>query len=128
MNFLYFNKLDFLKNFVIILRACPRLTRPTRFASFGSFGRVGLHLPTLLLGGILWGLRFAHPQRQCRLSPPNIGGVSEGRGGFATPNIGGVSEGRGGFAALRIPHAHNETNTKASNTILSFTYNPMLGI
>ena len=38
-------------------------------------------------------------------APPNIGGVSEGRGGFAPPNIGGVSEGRGGFAALRIPHA-----------------------
>ena len=38
-------------------------------------------------------------------APPNIGGVSEGRGGFAPPNIGEVSEGRGGFAALRIPHA-----------------------
>ena len=38
-------------------------------------------------------------------APPNLGGVSEGRGGFAPPNIGGVSEGRGGFAALRIPHA-----------------------
>jgi len=40
-------------------------------------------------------------------APPNIGGVSEGRGGFAPPNIGGVSEGRGGFGALRIPHAHS---------------------
>jgi len=31
---------------------------------------------------------------------PNKGSVA-----FAPPNIGGVSEGRGGFAALRIPHA-----------------------
>ena len=43
-------------------------------------------------------------------APPNIGGVSEGRGGFAPPNIGGVSEGRGGFAALRIPHASHIIN------------------
>ena len=43
-------------------------------------------------------------------APPNIGGVSEGRGGFAPPNIGGVSEGRGGFVALSIPHAIQFTN------------------
>jgi len=42
-------------------------------------------------------------------APPNIGGVSEGRGGFAPPNIGGVSEGRGGFGALRVPHASFRT-------------------
>ena len=29
----------------------------------------------------------------------------KGSAAFAPPNIGGVSEGRGGFAALRIPHA-----------------------
>jgi hypothetical protein len=30
----------------------------------------------------------------------------EGSAAFAPPNIGGVSEGRGGFAALRISHAY----------------------
>jgi len=29
----------------------------------------------------------------------------KGSAASAPPNIGGVSEGRGGFAALRIPHA-----------------------
>jgi hypothetical protein len=29
----------------------------------------------------------------------------KGSAAFAPPNIGGVSEGRGGFGALRIPHA-----------------------
>jgi len=53
---------------------------------------------------------------QQSFAPPNIGGVSEGRGGFAPPNIGGVSEGRGGFAALRFPHAYTTT----SNSILIF--------
>jgi len=48
------------------------------------------------------------PKGSAASSPPNIGGVSEGRGGFAPPNIGGVSEGRGGFAALRPPHANTE--------------------
>jgi hypothetical protein len=31
--------------------------------------------------------------------------AKKGIAAFAPPNIGGVSEGRGGFAALRIPHA-----------------------
>jgi len=50
--------------------------------------------------------RSLSPKGSAAFAPPNIGGVSEGRGGFAPPNIGGVSEGRGGFAALRIPHSN----------------------
>jgi len=75
--------------------------------------RVGVYLPSLLLGGVQPPFppirrdtgRSLTPKGSAGFAPPNIGGVSEGRGGFAPPNIGGVSEGRGGFAALRVPHA-----------------------
>jgi hypothetical protein len=71
----------------MFFRACPSLCS----------GRAAPPFPPIRRDiGRLLGTAFA---------PPNIGGVSEGRGGFAPPNIGGVSEGRGGFAALRIPHA-----------------------
>ena len=65
-------------------------------------------------------------------APPNIGGVSEGRGGFAPPNIGGVSEGRGGFATLRLPHA-TQSNTSipacSSSPLVHFIKNfPFLEI
>ena len=73
----------------IIIRACPRLTRPTS-------------------------LRFVRLVRQGRGEPPYREVAQQSFGGFASlspkgsaasapPNIGGVSEGRGGFAALRIP-------------------------
>jgi len=65
------------------------------FASLSPKGSAALAPPNI--GGVSEG--------RGGFAPPNIGGVSEGRGGFAPPNIGGVSEGRGGFAALRIPHA-----------------------
>jgi len=89
------------------------------------FARVGVKLRFLLLGGIQppfppirrdTGRLLSNPllgifvssephKGSATFAPPNIRGVSEGRGGFAPPNIGGVSEGRGGFAAPRIPHA-----------------------
>jgi hypothetical protein len=75
--------------------------------------RVRLNLPSLLIGGIQppfppirrdTGRLLGVPPRKgsAAFAPPNIGGVSEGRGGFAPPNIGGVSEGRGGFAPPNI--------------------------
>jgi len=44
------------------------------------------------------------------LSNPLLGvPPPKGSAASAPPNIGGVSEGRGGFAALRIPHAYSFT-------------------
>jgi hypothetical protein len=90
----------------IIIRACPRLTRPTslRFVRLVRQGR-GEPPYREVAQQSFGGFVSLSPKGSATSAPPNIGGVSEGRGGLAPPNIGGVSEGRGGFAALRIPHA-----------------------
>jgi len=59
------------------------------------------------------------PKGSAASAPPNIGGMSDGRGGFAPPNIGGMSDGRGGFAALRIPHAYSNTSILACSFLPS---------
>jgi hypothetical protein len=78
---------------------------------------------SLLLGGTSFGdFASLSPKGSAAFAPPNIGGVSEGRGGFAPPNIGGVSDGRGGFGALRIPHASiSITSISTYNFILHQT-------
>jgi len=76
-------------------RAEPPYREVGGFASLSHKGSAAFAPPNI--GGVSEG--------RGGFAPPNIGGVSEGRGGFAPPNIGGVSEGRGGFAALHFPHA-----------------------
>jgi hypothetical protein len=63
------------------------------------FARVGVNLPiSILLGGIQPPFPPIRRDTGRSLSP-------KGCAAFAPPNIGRVSEGRGGFGALRFPHA-----------------------
>ena len=85
-----------------MIRACP----------LHGVLRVGVNLPkSLLIGGIQ--TLFPPMRRDIGrlLGNPFFATfgyaweAKKGSAAFAPPNIGGVSEGRGGFGALRIPHA-----------------------
>jgi hypothetical protein len=87
----------------------PPIRRDT--TSLPSY-KEGYNLPSLLQGGIQ--PPFPPIRRDIgRLLSP------KGSAAFAPPNIGRVSEGRGGFGALRIPHA-SQSFSSITNSFFFF--------